>query len=147
MHDAHDCRFHPLTTDCAVCAEGYAPGANNHCHKCSEESRGRAVGLATTFFVGALCVTLLAASYLLQPEEDVNVEEGNETRCLWWRKLSTFRNALVTGAPLSAVSIVVVVLQIVTQVCVLGEYTCALGHQQTEIATNLMCVFVEVEGS
>ena len=114
-------RFVPLNADCAVCAEGFAPGANNHCHKCSKESRGRTVGLAIIFLVGALCVTVLVASYLLQPEVNANVEEGNKARSLWRRKLSSFRQALVKGSPLSAVSIVVVVLQIVIQVRVLSE--------------------------
>ena len=103
-----------------MCAEGFAPGTNNRCHKCSEESRGRTLGLAITLIVGVLCVTLLIAAYLLQPEENETVDDGNRARCSWRRKLSSFRRAFVKGAPLSAVSIVVVVLQIVTQVCAFG---------------------------
>ena len=120
LQGARDFRLVPLNADCAVCAKGFAPGANNHCHKCSVKSRGRTVGLAITFVVGALCVIVLVASYLLQPEVNGNVEERNEARSLWRRKLSSFRHAFLKGSPLSAVSIVVVVLQIIIQVRALG---------------------------
>lgn len=132
MYDAHNSRLHPLTADCAVCAEGFAPAANNRCRKCSEETKGRTTGLATTFIVVVLCLTLLVASYLLQTEDSGNVE-----RCSWRRKFSAFHNALVKSAPLSAVSIVVVVLQIVIQVGAVGECTCTLGnHSQVCLGSS-----------
>ena len=95
------------------------------------------MGLAITFVVGALCVTVLVASYLLQPEVNGNVEQGNKARSLWRRKLSSLRHAVLKGSPLSAVSIMVVVLQIVIQVCAL----------QTKITKHYVSCLVELGGS
>ena len=105
------------------------------------------MGLAIMFIVGVLWVALLIAAYLLQPEANEAVESGHETRISWRQKLSSFRNMFVKEAPFSAISIVAVVLQIVTQVCALGQCTCALATRQTRVTTIYMSVLAKVEVS
>ena len=60
--DTHNVLFVYVDTDCAVYAEGVAPGTNNRCQKFSQEIEGRSVGTATTFDYRVLYVTLLSSS-------------------------------------------------------------------------------------
>ena len=109
----HSCSHH---ADCAVCAEGYAPGSSSRCHKCSGENKGMAVGFSTTILALALIVALVVVSDLLQIEGDRAVETQNEPQNCLHGNLSHLRKFLVKAIPMSAIRIVVVVLQIVVQV-------------------------------
>lgn len=121
LSDMHliPCTF-PLA-DCAVCTEGYAPGPSRRCHECSVENMGYTVGFCITVLLLVLFVVVLVVSHLLQMV-------GGEARQApgqpqpWWRgKMSRFRSFLVKSIPLSAIRIVVVVLQIVIQVSFFGD--------------------------
>lgn len=109
----------PVSADCAVCADGFAPGVLNSCHECSGQSRRSAVTLATAGLICTVVAIIFLVSHLLQVDEygsNGNGETALEPRPKWCKTLTTFRNTLVNILPVSAIRIMVVVLQIVTQV-------------------------------
>lgn len=98
--------------DCAVCDDGYAPGVMNRCHECSEKNRRWSAGLAAAAAVVVLIVTIIVVSNVLRDSED-------EPTSACPRMVRSSLKWLVKGLPLSAIKIVVVVLQIITQVGVI----------------------------
>ena len=103
--------------DCSVCAEGYSRGIAYSCRKCSTSAKGSALGLSIT----AALVGLLLAVLLLRrlgtvvdhgPEGDTGVQDDvAEPKC------AACQDFVVKVIPLSTIKIVVVVWQIVYQVC------------------------------
>lgn len=76
-----------------------------------------AVGFSTIAMALALFVAWVVVSDLLQIVGGRTVETPNKPRLWWQGKLSALRKFLVEAIPMSAIRIVVVVLQIVVQVC------------------------------
>ena len=102
-------RAHPFCADCAVCSAGYVSGLLGHCRECSAGKKRLAIGLAGT----ALALLIILTVWLLSRPPTV---ADNETR-VRIRQAVSVRYKLIIGAlPLSAFKIVVVVLQIITQV-------------------------------
>lgn len=102
--------------DCAVCLENYVPRPSNRCRKCSGENRRFAVGFSACAMLLALFVAAMVVSFLLQRVGDAGRQAQNQPR-RWWRVKSwRIRNFLAKSIPLSAIRIVVVVMQIVIQV-------------------------------
>lgn len=104
--------------DCAVCAEGYAPGIAYSCHKCSGKSLGSAVGLVLVTVLIILGVVVVVVSDLVAV---VNVDgsaegEPETARGFWIGGLSSCHSFLVKLLPLASKIIVAVVWQIFTQV-------------------------------
>ena len=81
----------------------------NRCNKCSTEHRGLAIGLATGVLVFAILVALWLVPRLLRKVK------REEQMCRWPTITSSYEIA-IKALPLPAVKIVVVVLQIITQV-------------------------------
>lgn len=75
-----------------------------------------AVGLSTAVLVLVLFVVWLVVSDLLLVESGGADETPSEPRRWWQEKQSNLREILVKAVPMSAIRIVVVVLQIVVQV-------------------------------
>lgn len=92
------------------------PGSSSRCHTCSGGNRGSGVGFLSALLVLALFVTVLAVSYLLERVGDGANEAQNRPRRWWKRTVSSIRTLPVKAIPLCAITIVVVVLQIVIQV-------------------------------
>lgn len=100
------CSIH---VDCAVCAENYTPGILRRCHKCSTAHRQLAIGLASALVIFAS----LAAVWLVPGP----VQEGrNDARLRIRHTIASGYNFIMKALPMSAIKIVVVVLQIITQV-------------------------------
>ena len=78
-------------------------------------------GLATAAVLLVLFIAAVVVSYILQGAEEEPDEANNNAQCLWRQKLSKVHRASLKAIPLSAVGIVVVVVQILTQVGVLME--------------------------
>lgn len=104
----------PSHADCAVCADDYSPGTLGRCHTCSTEHRGLATGLA----IGVLASAVLVAVWLVP--RLVRRTEGEE-RTRRWRTLTSSCTFASKALPLPAIKIVVVVFQIITQVCVVED--------------------------
>lgn len=99
----------PFHVDCAVCAEGYAPGVLSSCHECSTDDRRWTVGLGMAALSLAVLVVVVMVTYTLRGRRG----EGSN-RCS--RNLKCCQNFVGRALPLSAIKIVVVVIQITTQV-------------------------------
>ena len=81
----------------------------NVCHECSKESRRWTVGLVTAAIVLGISVAVLGGFHLLRETED-----AAGAACL--QPIFSCHKWLARAIPLSAIKIVVVVLQIITQV-------------------------------
>ena len=115
--DGHHVRpFNRCRADCAVCAAGFAPGSSTRCHKCDGQNTGLVVGFATAAVLLMVFIAAVVVSYLVQVSEEGADEADNESRHFWRHKLSRVHRASLKAIPFSAVSIVVVVVQIVSQV-------------------------------
>lgn len=103
--------------DCAVCSDNFALGVSNRCHKCSGDKRILAVGIATAMLALVVFVATMVVSDLLRVGADGTEKAQDEERVGWHRRLLSCHRILVKTLPLSAIRIVVVVVQIITQVC------------------------------
>lgn len=81
----------------------------NLCHECSTENRRWAVGLVTATLILGIFVAVLVVFHILKEAED-----GAESACP--QPILSCHNWLQKAVPISAIKIVVVVLQIITQV-------------------------------
>lgn len=103
--------------DCAVCAEGYAPGFAYSCRQCSKGTTRSAValsvavGLAVTLFA-ALLVSFLGSVVRDGAEEDMGIDQS-----FWKKKCGSCRPSVVNVLPVRAIKIVATVWQIISQVC------------------------------
>lgn len=109
-----------LKTDCAVCEEGYASGVTYSCHACFDW-RSLSAGIAVAGTVIILLIVFFIVSDLMQAvggEGADALSSGGAGRfdTPWKGVLFSCRNYIVNAVPLTAVKIVVVVWQIVTQV-------------------------------
>ena len=105
-------------TDCAVCAEGYAPTVSYDCRECSDADKPSALGLVVAMFVVLAIGAVVLLAQLVRAIDSGCVEETDiargsvERRCIHWKTV------LTKVFPLTAVKIVVVVWQIISQVFV-----------------------------
>lgn len=75
-----------------------------------------AMGLAVTAVVGMLLVAAIVLRYLSRVVDDETGELANASQGFVARKCAMFQDSLMRVLPLSAIKIVVVVWQIVSQV-------------------------------
>ena len=98
--------------DCAVCIEGYKPGFQYSCHSCQGSDKWAAIGGAVTMLVVVVSVVVFGVAYLVGVEDrPISQRSG-----MWKRRISNFRDGLIRIIPLTAVKIVLVSWQIITQV-------------------------------
>ena len=105
MHDL-------FTKDCAVCDEDYVSGFRYSCHSCKGSDKWAAIGGAVAVLVVVMPVIALGVAYLVSVV-DRPISEKSEK---WDRRVRNFRDGLVRVIPLTAIKIVLVSWQIITQV-------------------------------
>ncbi|CAN0085623.1 unnamed protein product, partial [Ascophyllum nodosum] len=96
---------------CAACDEGYGSGFQYSCHSCQGSHKWAAIGGAVAVFVVVMFVVVFGVAYLVGVEDRPNYERSG----MWERRVSNFRDGLVRIIPLTAVKIVLVSWQIITQ--------------------------------
>ncbi|CAN0364157.1 unnamed protein product [Ascophyllum nodosum] len=96
---------------CAVCDEGYDSGFQYSCHSCQGSDKSAAIGKAIAVLVIVMFVVALGVTYLV----DVVDQPISERRGRWERRVSSFRDGLVRAIPLTAIKIVLVCWQIISQ--------------------------------
>ena len=105
--------------DCAVCAHNMASGIRRLCHECSRENtRAGWCVIAVMLILVAVVVAYVGSNLLEDVRTETNTvnEVEPDTRARGHRLLRNGRKRLVNIFPVSAVRIVVVVLEIITQV-------------------------------
>ena len=106
-------RMHDLSSkDCAACAEGYVSGYQYSCHSCQGSDKWTAIGGAVVVLVVVMFVVVFGVSSLVGVIDRPISERSGK----WERRISNFRNGLVRAIPLTAIKIVLVSWQIITQV-------------------------------
>ena len=101
-------------SDCAVCANGYAPGSNYRCHRCSESTRRAGAGAAVVMIVASVLLLIVAVWDVKRVAFDG--PENEIYRSGWQRNMSSCIEVMRKAFPLVALKIVLVVWQIITQV-------------------------------
>ena len=109
MHDL-------FSKDCAACDEGYGSGFLYSCHSCQESDKWVGIGGAVAVLVVAMVVFTLGVTYLVGVVDRPISERGG----MWERRILNFRDGLVRAIPLTAIKIVLVLWQIITQVKFVG---------------------------
>lgn len=106
--------------DCAVCAEGYSSGITFSCHECTGANGQLSIGVAAVIsFLLILIVSVMISDLARAGDDSIDGQaRGSCTRSSWTRRVRSCRDNFVEAVPLPAIKIVVVVWQIVTQVCV-----------------------------
>ena len=106
-----------IVTDCAACAEGFAPWTAFECRQCSDADRPSAVGLLVTIAIILVAVGAALSAFFMRAihrgdgQDETEISRGSlERRCIY------LENVFVKAFPLTAVKIVVVVWQIISQV-------------------------------
>lgn len=103
------------TADCAVCAAGYSPGYSRTCKSCMGDSKKSALAIAAVIGALALAVVVALVARLVSVVEVGPPQQQGSKK--WRRTCSAWQARVRQTVPLTAVKIVVVVWQIVTQVC------------------------------
>lgn len=98
--------------DCAVCARYYAPGFAYSCRSCVGDERALAIGVFSAFLVVAVMVVALVIAHLVRKID----HSGGSKSALQTMGCWSFIRRVADAIPITAVKIVVVVWQIVTQV-------------------------------
>ena len=101
-----------FSEDCAACDEGYGSGFQYSCHSCQGSDKWAGIGGAVAVLVVAMAVVALGVAYLV----GVVDRPISERSGMWERRVLNFRDGLVSAIPLTAVKIVLVSWQIITQV-------------------------------
>ena len=109
--------------DCAVCAEGFAPGIAYRCRECSGGVTISAMALVAAIFIALLLLITIVLVHLGSVVSDESVEMGQSS---WMRKCLSCRASIAQFLPFTAIKIVVTVWQIISQVCppCLGREIC-----------------------
>ena len=106
----------PVYSDCAVCADTFSSGIAYSCRECSEDAMRSAMGLAITAGVATVLVVVILLKHLSKVVDSETGEGADGRQGLVGRKCALFQDVLMKVLPLSAIKIVVVVWQIVSQV-------------------------------
>ncbi|CAN0245080.1 unnamed protein product [Ascophyllum nodosum] len=96
---------------CATCDEGYGSGFQYSCHSCQGSAKWAAIGGAIAVLVVVIFVVALGVAYLV----GVVDRPTSDRRGTWERRFSNFRDGLVRAIPFTAIKIVFVSWQIITQ--------------------------------
>lgn len=106
-----------VRVDCAICADGYAPGVAYSCHECSGGGSRWALGF--TIFLSLVMVVMarLLFSHLRSVAQERTEEDTDVARGFWRQKYWYCQTFLVKMLPLTAIKIVITVWQIISQVC------------------------------
>lgn len=107
-----------------MCAGNYAPGLSYSCRSCIGNDRTIALGLSSVFFVLAGLVIFIAVADLLRTVDEAAGEKETLQPFGSWSFVSRVAGVM----PWSAIKIVVVVWQIVSQVSTRGRYDVAAGN-------------------
>lgn len=111
------CPSPTAVADCAVCAEGFAPGIAYSCRQCSEGITRSAVALVVAAGLVGLLLTVLLLSYLGKATNDTAEENPETPHRVLGQQCWSCRRALGKMLPLTSIKIVVTVWQIISQVC------------------------------
>ena len=101
---------HTIFADCAACEPDYSPSLSHTCTRCSSSRRQ---GLMAATVIAALvlaCAVVAIVQYLISTQQ---LEE---------RDAGCFRRRILAASPVQALKIIVVVWQILTQVCARNTY-------------------------
>ena len=104
--------MHDLSKDCAACDEGYGSGFQYSCNSCQGSDMWAGISGAVAVLVVAGVVVALGVAYLV----DVVDRPISERSGTWERRVLNFRDGLIRATPLTAIKIVLVSWQIITQV-------------------------------
>ena len=104
--------MYDFTKDCATCDEGYGSGFQYSCHSCQGSAKWAAIGGAIAVLVVVIFVVALGVAYLV----GVVDRPTSDRRGTWERRFSNFRDGLVRAIPFTAIKIVFISWQIITQV-------------------------------
>ncbi|CAN0365396.1 unnamed protein product, partial [Ascophyllum nodosum] len=96
---------------CAACDEGYGSGFQYSCNSYQESDKWAGIGGAVTVLVVAMVVVALGVAYLVSVVDRPISERSG----MWERRILNFRDGLVRAIPLTAIKIVLVSWQIITQ--------------------------------
>lgn len=107
-------------TDCAVCANNYAAGFSYTCRSCRGNNKAIAVGTFCISLVVVMALVLVAIIDLLQDVQEPGRVGSSRCGISRWSAIGRISESL----PLTAIKIVVVVWQIVTQVSVREDGQC-----------------------
>ena len=100
-----------MLSDCAVCEKDYAPGFQYSCRSCKGLDKWSAMGTAVALIIVVLIGVIFVLVDLVRVVDSSTIERGKlERRAL------LFRDRLVKALPLTAIKIIVVTWQIITQV-------------------------------
>ena len=105
-----------FSKDCAACDEGYGSGFQYSCSSCQGSHKWAGIGGAVAVSVVAIVVVALGVAYLV----GVVDRPISERSVMWERRILNFRDGLVRAIPLTAIKIVLVAWQIITQVKFVG---------------------------
>lgn len=105
-----------MLADCAVCSEGYAPAGTYVCRDCSDVDMRLTVGLAVAVSIFTLVLATATVAHLVRVVEIRTDEDTEGAQGVIGRTLDCLRAFSARAFPLTAVKIVVVVWQIISQV-------------------------------
>ena len=97
-----------------MCANGYAPGSNYRCHRCSESMRRSGAGAAVVLIVASVVLLVVAVWDVKRVAFDGPENEINPSG--WQRNMSSCIGVMRKAFPRTALKIVLVVWQIIIQV-------------------------------
>lgn len=110
-------------TDCAVCDTDYSPSLAHTCTECSSSRRQRL--MAATAIAAIVAVLAIVAIFQYMVSTDL---QHRTTRC--------FHSKVLRAVPVQSLKIIVVVWQILTQVCTLLKHSrlyCTVGGNLVSI--------------
>ena len=105
MHDL-------FSKDCAACDEGYGSGFQYSCHSCQGSDKWAGIGGAVAVLVVTMIVVALGVAYLVEVADRTISERSG----MWERRVLNFRDGLVRPIPLTAIKIMLISWQIITEV-------------------------------
>lgn len=105
-----------ILADCAVCADGYTQGLSYSCRECSGDIKRSAVGLTIAVALTAFVVAGLSLAELGAVVGDGSAVGTEAARRPCVQKYWSCQSFLVENLPLTAIKIVVIVWQILSQV-------------------------------
>ena len=105
------CTHDLFSVDCSDCAEGYGSGFQYSCHSCQGSDKWADIGGAVAVLVVGMVVVSLGVAYLV----GVVDRPISERSGMWERRVLNVRDGLVRAIPLTAIKIVLVSWQIITQ--------------------------------
>ncbi|CAM9863984.1 unnamed protein product [Ascophyllum nodosum] len=119
---------------CAACDEGYGSGFQYSCSSCQGSHKWAGIGGAVAVSVVAIVVVALGVAYLV----GVVDRPISERSVMWERRILNFRDGLVRAIPLTAIKIVLVAWQIITQFSGVVHVQYPPAYQKFMAALNIV---------